>query len=65
MLAGPSGPTFRETHKTDVTELHVEVPQVLSVPITTVGVGSTVVVNDKPLRVIDAEEVPAVLNGEE
>ena len=64
MLAGPSAPTVAEAHNTDVVEAHDDVAHVLSVPTTTVGVGSAVVVNEKPLRVIVVDEVPAVLGGE-
>ena len=48
----------------DVAEDHDVVGHVLSVPTTTVGVGSDVDVNVTPLRVIAEDEVPTVLNGE-
>ena len=62
--ADPTAPTLAGLHTMDVTEDHDVVGHVLSVPITTVGVESTVDVNVTPMRVIAEDEVPAVLNGE-
>ena len=54
-------PGLRWPPLTDVEFERLSTGHVLSVPITTVGVGSDVDVNVNPLRVIAEEEVPAVL----